>query len=158
MVECMYILVKLSFVLYKLFSLIQLRTVLSFTNAAKPSVVFIQSTLMVQVPLMSIVTKLQLVEDGQWSRKGWMALLISTAPGRSTKRDLVISSFANFGWDWTRSNAWRKTRQKTNFAWIWEYMPAKLFTLSTNGLVLRMRQLITSYASVIFHVSQSIHP
>ena len=53
------------FVLYKLFSLIQLRTVLSFTNAAKPSVVFIQSTLMVQVPLMSIVTKLQLVEDGQ---------------------------------------------------------------------------------------------
>ena len=65
MVECMYILVKLSFVLYKLFSLIQLRTVLSFTNAAKPSVVFIQSTLMVQVPLMSIVTKLQLVEDGQ---------------------------------------------------------------------------------------------
>ena len=65
MVECMHILVKLSFVLYKLFSLIQLRTVLSFTNAAKPSVVFIQSTLMVQVPLMSIVTKLQLVEDGQ---------------------------------------------------------------------------------------------
>ena len=65
MVECMYILVKLSFVLYKLFSLIQLRTVLSFTNAAKPSVVFIQSTLMVQVPLMSIVTKLPLVEDGQ---------------------------------------------------------------------------------------------
>ena len=61
----MYILVKLSFVLYKLFSLIQLRTVLSFTNAAKPSVVFIQSTLMVQVPLMSFVTKLQLVEDGQ---------------------------------------------------------------------------------------------
>ena len=61
----MYILVKLSFVLYKLFSLIQLRTVLSFTNAAKSSVVFIQSTLMVQVPLMSIVTKLQLVEDGQ---------------------------------------------------------------------------------------------
>ena len=61
----MHILVKLSFVLYKLFSLIQLRTVLSFTNAAKPSVVFIQSTLMVQVPLMSIVTKLQLVEDGQ---------------------------------------------------------------------------------------------
>ena len=43
----------------------QIRTALSFTNAAKPSVVFIQSTLIVQVPLMCIVIKRQLVEDGQ---------------------------------------------------------------------------------------------
>ena len=33
-------------------------------------------------------------------------------------------------------------------------MRAKLFTLSTNGLVLRMRQPITSCTSAIFHVSQ----
>ena len=42
----------------------------------------------------------------------------------------------------------RLTRNKTE----------KLFTMSTNGLVLRMRQLITGYASAIFHLSQSILP
>jgi len=41
------------------------RTALSFTRLAKESAVFIQSTLMVKVPLMCSVTKQQPEEGGQ---------------------------------------------------------------------------------------------
>ena len=58
---------------------------LSHTNPVKESAVFIQSTRMVQVPLMCSVTKQQPVGDGQCSRRDWMAPLISTA-AEPTKR------------------------------------------------------------------------
>ena len=47
----------------------QLRTVLSSTIPVKGSAVFTQSTQMAQVPLMSIVTKLLPVGDGQSFRR-----------------------------------------------------------------------------------------
>ena len=58
---------------------------LSSTNPVKESVVFIQSTLMVQVHVMCSVTKQQLVGGGQCSRKDWMAPLISIATGATTR-------------------------------------------------------------------------
>ena len=61
------------------------KTVLSCTNPVKEPVVFIQSTLMVQVPLMCSVTKQQPVAGGQCSRRDWMAPLISTAAGPTTR-------------------------------------------------------------------------
>ena len=79
----------------------QRRTALSWTKMVKNSAVFIQSTLMVQVPLMCSVTKQQTVEGGQCSRRDRMAPLISTAAGPTTRMGLV-TKMASFGWDWTR--------------------------------------------------------
>ena len=58
---------------------------LSCSNSVKESAVFIKSTLMVQVPLMCSVTKHQPVGGGQCSRSDWMAPLISTAAGLTTR-------------------------------------------------------------------------
>ena len=58
---------------------------LSHTNPVKESAVFIQSTLMVQAPLVCSVTKQQPVGGGQCSRRDWMPPLISTA-AEPTKR------------------------------------------------------------------------
>ena len=84
---------------------------LSFSKAVKESAVFTQSILMKNLPLMYITTRQGLVEDGQWSRRGWMASLISTAAGLTTKMASVISSFVNIGLDWKRSTC--LTRNKT---------------------------------------------
>ena len=74
---------------------------LSSTIPVKGSAVFTQSTQMAQVPLMSIVTKLLPVGDGQSFRREWMAPLILTAPGMTTNVASVTCS-VNFGSDWTR--------------------------------------------------------
>ena len=66
---------------------------------------------MTNLPLMYIATRQGLVEDGQWSRRGWMASLISTAAGLTTEMASVISSFVNIGLDWKRSTC--LTRNKT---------------------------------------------
>ena len=77
---------------------LQLRgTVLSFTNLVKKSAEFTPSTLMVQVPSMSSVTKPQPVEDGQCSKRDWMAPLISTAAGLTTRMASVTRT-ESFGW------------------------------------------------------------
>ena len=58
---------------------------LSCTNPVTEPAVFIQSTLMAQVPLMCSVTKQLPVVGGQCSRRDWMAPLISTAAGPTTR-------------------------------------------------------------------------
>ena len=63
------------------------RAVLSCANLVQRSAVFIQSTLMVQVPLMCTVTKQQPEGGGQCSKRDWTALLISTAAGGTTNLD-----------------------------------------------------------------------
>ena len=65
------------------------KTVLSCTNPVIQSAVFTQSTLMVQVPFMCSVTKQQPVEGGQCSRRDWLAPLISTAAGPTTRMALA---------------------------------------------------------------------
>ena len=77
---------------------------LSCTNLVKESAVFIQSILMVQAPLMCSVTKQQPVGGGQCSRRDWMAPLLSTAAGPTTRMALG-TCIASFGWDWTRYTA-----------------------------------------------------
>ena len=78
----------------------QLRTVLSSTIPVKGLAVFTQSIQMAQVPLMSIVTTLLPVGDGQSSRREWMAPLILIAPGMTTSMASVTWS-VNFGSDLT---------------------------------------------------------
>ena len=55
---------------------------LSFTKLVIESVVFIQSTLMVKVPLRYSVTKQQQERGGQCSKRDWTARLISTVAGK----------------------------------------------------------------------------
>ena len=63
------------------------------------------------MPLICIVTKLQPLADGQWSRREWMALSILNALRKTTNMASVTWS-VNFGSDWTRQTAWPETRQK----------------------------------------------
>ena len=82
-----------------------IRTVPSCTNLAKESVVFIKSTRMVlDLILKCFVTKHLLAGDGQWPRRGLMALWISTATGLTTRMALV-TLMASFSSDWTKYTA-----------------------------------------------------
>ena len=71
----------------------------SCTTAAKRSAVFTQSTLMVKVPSMCIVTKPQTEEGGQCFRGDWMVAWILTWVGQTTKKASVISLMESFGSD-----------------------------------------------------------
>ena len=73
---------------------------LSCTNPVQGSAVFIQSTQLVQVPLMYFVTKLLPMGGEQSLRREWMALMILTAPGMTTNMASVTLS-VNFGSDCT---------------------------------------------------------
>ena len=72
-----------------LFQLLR-KVVLSCTNLVKQPAVFIQSTLMVQVPLMYSVTKQHPVGGGQCSKREKMVPLISTATGMTIRVALAI--------------------------------------------------------------------
>ena len=111
---------------------------------------YIYSLLMVQVPLMPIVTKQQLVEDGQCSRGDWMALLLSTATGMTKKRfgDLLIREIW-LGLD----KIYRLTPNETENKLRVEWETSRLFTLSTRRLALGTRRVSASWTLAIFCVS-----
>ena len=94
-----------------------IRTVPSCTNLAKESVVFIKSTRMVlDLILKCFVTKNLLAGDGQWPRRGWVALWISTATGLTTRMALV-TLMASFSSDWTKYTAWQNPRASSGSIW-----------------------------------------
>ena len=67
-----------------------IRTVLNHTKLVYEQVEFTGSTQTVLVPLTCTVTKQQPVGGGQCSKRDWMARLISTAAGTTTKKDSEI--------------------------------------------------------------------
>ena len=71
---------------------------LSSTNPVERLAEFIQLILMVQVPLMYIVTRPQPVEAGQSSRRELMVPLILIEPGMTTNMALA-TWLVNFGSD-----------------------------------------------------------
>ena len=54
--------------------------------------------------------------DGKWSKRGWMALWISTATGLTTRMALV-TLMASFDSDW--KNRHRLTNPRASFGSIW---------------------------------------
>ena len=67
-----------------------IRTAQNSTKLENESVGFTQSTLIMSVPSMFIVTKKQPVGGGQCSKRDWTAQLISTAAGMTTNEALEI--------------------------------------------------------------------
>ena len=74
------------------------RTAMSCTNLVMKSAVFIQLTLMALVPLMCSAIKPQPVEDGQYFRRDWAALLSLTEAGQTTNV-ASVTWMASSGWD-----------------------------------------------------------
>ena len=127
-----------------------IRTAQNSTKLENELVGFTQSTLIMSVPSMFIVTKKQPVGGGQCSKRDWTAQLISTAAGMTTNEALEIWMVSS-GSDWTRFTACQKN--EAGFMLILKTRLEKQLTLNTTFLVLQVREVNTSW--VLEHIRVS---